>query len=262
MKKTAMLACLMLAFGAACADDLADAQKLWENKKFTEAFQAFNKLAQAGNPAAQLQLGEMYGFGEGTAEDMAQATQWLEKAQKAGVKEAAGSLDLVRRRAAHKADIAWYTDKFDGADARYEKFGCVAPDLPEVSKTIRAIKAADADIKTWRECYGRFASNLNSKAQITNTIPANVLDLMNQDEFNRASTHIGAVYTEIGTHGQAVADAITKKTDAWHKATSEYVVAYDKQNQAEMKRIQIENDIETKRLQTMNQSSIIPKITH
>ncbi|WP_395406152.1 sel1 repeat family protein [Pseudoduganella sp. UC29_106] len=259
MKKTGLLACLGLMLGTACADELGDAQMLWEKKNFAAAFQAFNRLAQAGNSAAQQQLGEMYGFGEGTNEDLGLATQWLERAVRGGSKEAPASLELVRRRAAHKADIQWYTDKFDGGDARYEKFACLAPSVPALSKTVPEIKAVDAAVGAWRECYGRFAANLNAKAAPTNTIPANVLELMNQEEFERASTHIGRVYTGIAKQAQASADEITKKMASWRKATEDYVTTYDKQNKAEMTRLQLQNDIDAKAFQNMQQTSVLPK---
>ncbi|WP_317201136.1 hypothetical protein [Janthinobacterium sp.] len=53
--KTLSLALLLCAACApAAADELADAQKLWDNKEFARAFQGFNALAGAGNSAAQL----------------------------------------------------------------------------------------------------------------------------------------------------------------------------------------------------------------
>jgi TPR repeat protein len=259
MKKTGLLVCLAIMLGTAYADELGEAQKLWENKNFGEAFKAFSKLAQAGNPVAQLQLGEMYGFGEGTKEDLAMATQWLEKAAQGGNKEASASLDLVRRRAAHKADIQRYAQKFDGGDARYEKFACASPNVPTVSKTAAEIKAVHAAVEAWRECYGRFAANLNTKTQATNTIPANVLELMNQEEFERASTHIGTVYTSIAQQAQVNADEITKNVAAWRLATEEYVTAYDKKNKAELMRLQIQNDVDAKAIYQMQQSSVLPR---
>jgi hypothetical protein len=254
MKKMGLALCLALMFGAVHADELSVAQKLWDEKNFTAAFQAFSKLAQAGNPVAQQQLGEMYGFGEGTPEDMAQATQWLQKAAQAGNKEAPGSLELVRRRAAHKADIQLYVQQFDGADARYEKFACASPNVPAKSTTNEEIKVVNAAVQVWTECYGRFATNLNAKAQVTNTIPANVVDLMNNDEFARASAHIGAVYSRIAAQGQQSSDEITRSVAAWMKATEQYVADTNNTRKAELARLQATNDQDAKANAEMVQS--------
>lgn len=253
MKKTGLMLAFVLVQCMAQADELGEAQKLWDQKNFTAAFQAFSKLAQSGNPAAQLQLGEMYGFGEGTVEDIGQATRWLEQAAKAGNKEAPASLELVRKRAAHKADIQWYVQEFDGADARYEKFACAAPVVPPLSKTNPEIQAVNAAVQAWTACYGRFAANLNAKAPVQNTIPSKVLDLMNNDEFTRASAHIGKVYTAIADQAQLSADNVTKTVAAWRQATEQYVTDYNKKTTTELRLLQTINDTDTKAISEMMQ---------
>lgn len=215
-----VLGCLAV---PAFADELADAQKLWENKQFTAAFTAFGKLAAAGNPAAQLQLGEMYGFGEGTKEDLAQARNWLEKAAKAGQPDAANSLALVNQRAARKADIGYYMDKFDGGTARYENFNCIAPTFPQVSDSKASIESVGVSIDQWKSCYTQFANNLNRVAGPEKTIPADVLNLMNNEEYQQASRHIGKTYDDIINIAQKNSSEVTANINGWVSRTGEYL---------------------------------------
>ena len=234
-----VLSCLSL---PAFADELADAQKLWDNKQFSAAFAAFSQLAAAGNPTAQLQLGEMYGFGEGTAEDLAQARNWLDKAVKSGHPEAANSLALVNQRAARKSDISYYMGKFDGGAARYENFGCKRPALPEVSASRVAIKEVTDSIKDWRDCYDKFAAHLNQVAAPEKTISADVLNLMNNEEFKQASRHIGETYEKISSMAQQEGTDFYKDVDNWMARTT-----------AHLEKVRNGQDPETRRLLAENQ---------
>jgi hypothetical protein len=64
MKKPAMrpwLFCLaMLAGGAALAEDLNEVNKLLDAKSYPQAMAMLTRLADAGNPSAQLRLGQMH----------------------------------------------------------------------------------------------------------------------------------------------------------------------------------------------------------
>jgi hypothetical protein len=146
-----------------------------------------------------------------------------------------------------------YVQQFDGADARYEKFACASPKVPAKSTTNEEIKVVNAAVQVWTECYGRFAANLNAKAQVTNTIPADVVDLMNNDEFTRASAHIGAVYSRIAEQGQQSADEITRSVAAWTKATEQYVADTNNARKAETARLQATNDQDAKAIAEMVQ---------
>lgn len=222
MGRTWFYLAFSLAAGAAHAADLATAQKQWENKQFNEAFRNFKTLAEQGVPAAQLQLGEMYGFGEGTAEDAAQAEAWLNKAIAAGQPEAQDSLALVRARAKHKNDIAAYTRDFTGEQLAYGKYGCVRPAIPEVSKRNKDVVATNEAINKWRACYGTFAERLNGALPVTNTIPPDIVKLMNNEEFQQASKLIETTYARLAGDGQLVADQVALESKAWAEKTAEY----------------------------------------
>ncbi len=62
MKKIAFSIFLLFSC-AAYADELADANKLLENKSYPQALELYKKLAQSGNAEAQFHLGERYGRG-------------------------------------------------------------------------------------------------------------------------------------------------------------------------------------------------------
>ncbi|WBS04138.1 hypothetical protein OU994_07595 [Pseudoduganella sp. SL102] len=213
---------IVLSAGPALGADLATAQKQWEAKQFSEAFRNFKVLAEGGESAAQLQLGEMYGFGEGTAEDPKQAEFWLNKALAAGQAEAKNSLALVQQRQRMKADIAAYTHNFTGQQLAYGSYGCVRPSIPEHSSTNADIARTNEAINKWRACYETFATRLNGALPVTNTIPPDIINVMNNDEFQRASTSIETVYARLAAEGQAVADQVAAENKSWADKTVQF----------------------------------------
>lgn len=224
MRKTGIVFSVMLVCGAATAEPLADAQKLWEQKNFSAAYAAFSVLAERGNADAQLQLGEMIGFGEGTREDSALAADWLKKAQAGGNPEAAASLALVRERAARKPEIARYADSFDGAALAYDKYQCVRPAIPALSTKNSEIADVNAGVNAWSACYGRFARALNQALPATRTIPADILKLMSNAEFVKADAAINSAYEKIAADAQKIANQVSADNAAWKAATEQYVV--------------------------------------
>ncbi len=233
MKKLIAGVVFALLSAAACADELADGIKAWEQRNFTQAHQIFSTLATAGNPEAQLLLGEMYGYGEGVPEDLALAERWLGQAHARGHKDAAASLGNVRQRSARKADIARYAGGVDGADLSLAKFGCAMPVLPEVSRTQVEIRATDASIRQWRACYERYAAHLGGKA-----IPADLAKLMNLVELDRAR---GAI-DKAAAAASREALAFTAATDAWYARTQQHTVSMYKQQREDSERRQRELD--------------------
>ncbi|MCC7641682.1 MULTISPECIES: tetratricopeptide repeat protein [unclassified Janthinobacterium] len=241
MKKMALAMMLIVGFNVAHGGELENAQKLWDGKEFYKAFQIFNKLAEAGDASAQLQLGEMYGFGEGTGEDPVRAEYWLKQAASKGNPEAAGSLELVKQRQARHNDIAYYTSNFDGANAAYAKFGCVRPQIPARSTTNAEVAAVNAGINTWTECYGRFIANLKNVAAPEQTIQPDVLKLMNNDEFLKSTALIGKVYGGILAQASAIEKEIGNDSVSWKNATEKF--AAENNAKVESGRMNTENEI-------------------
>ena len=244
MQKLLVLLFVSVLSGVAHADELADAMKAWEKQDFQQAHQIFSKLAKEGNAEAQLQLGEMVGFGEGVPEDSAQAEHWLKLALAGGNKDAAASLEAIKQRAAHKADIAHFVSAYDGADFKLEKFGCVKPVIPEVSKSQADIKAVSGGVTSWLACYDGFAKNLNSALPAGKAIPADIAKIMSVTELRTASSAMDKVYAGIGTDARAQAVQLIAANDAWLKRTKEYSTEYARtmQNDTDRRQREMEQD--------------------
>lgn len=150
MKK---LLCLSLMItGLAFADDVNEANKLLNAKEYGRALPIYARLAEAGNAEAQFRLGEMYWFGDGTSPDLKKAAAWFEKSAAAGNKDAAESLQALKRRETRGNEIVYWMKGFKGEDLTSGKYACAAPDIPVVSKTNSDIKKVSSDVAAWQEC--------------------------------------------------------------------------------------------------------------
>lgn len=223
MKK--LLGCILLvACASASADELADGIKAWESKDYAQAHRIFSKLAAAGNPEAQRQLGEMYGFGDGVPEDLAAARRWLEQARAGGSKDAAASLATVEQRASHKADIARYV-AYDGSDVALGHFGCVKPAIPEFSATKKEITEVNGAIANYYACYGRFARNLNDSLPPGKAIPPETAKLMNAAEFEQAKVALDKQYVRVAGDAKAELATVTAAEQSWLASTEKHAQA-------------------------------------
>jgi hypothetical protein len=223
MKKQLLVILLAACCGLAHADEYGDAIKAWENKDFAKALPVFTKLANAGNPAAQLQLGEMYGFGEGVPEDMNLANSWLKMAQANGNRDAAASIALMQERSRLKPEIVRHTTSFEGGDVKFSNFNCVRPVIPAQSSTNAEIKKVTEAVNAWMACYGRFAETLNQSLPPGKKIPAEVSKVMNAAEYALASGLMDKSYALIAATAQRDAEQIVAERDAWTAKTGEFV---------------------------------------
>ena len=235
MKKIAFSIFLLFSC-AAYADELADANKLLENKSSPQALELYKKLAQSGNAEAQFHLGEMHLYGEGVAIDAARAEQWFAQASKAGNKNADAALALIANRIKRKADIDYYVNAYDGSDVALSKFKCAAPTIPQLSKNKRQIKEVAGSVDAWMDCYNGFVSNLNSLQPSGKAIPSDIEALMNEQEFEQAKKRMDAAYARVIAECQEQAMKISAQRDAWYASTEAYVVN-------ENKKVQTENDM-------------------
>jgi uncharacterized protein YecT (DUF1311 family) len=220
-----LMALLFALSPLALADELADGLKAMERHDFTQAHAIFSKLAAAGNPEAQRQLGEMYGFGDGVPEDPAKAEEWLKRAQAGGSKDAAASLQAVHQRATRKADIAYYVSKYDGAELSLAKHGCVRPNFPERSETKGEMKKISAAMTEWLACYKGFANDLGAAMPAGKAIPEDVANLMSASEFAAAQARMNQVYAAMAADAKKQATELIAANDAWVKQTESYVKA-------------------------------------
>ena len=79
-----IILCLLLAHGAAHANPLDEATKLYENGQYDAAAKQLQPLAEAGDAAAQHKLSVMYFYGRGVPENETQAMQWARRSADSG----------------------------------------------------------------------------------------------------------------------------------------------------------------------------------
>ncbi len=222
MKRLFLIAGL-LACSAVHADGLSDANALFKNKAYPAALAAYTKLAAAGNVEAQQHLGEMYLYGEAGAIDEAKAQQWFGKAAAKGNAVAIASLELIRQRGLRRADIAYWTTTYDGAELTSGKFACAAPRIPPVSKQANEIERVQNAINKWQACYNGFAQNLNAASPLVKQIPADLVKLMNAAETERARVHLATVQENLSAEAKVGAQLVLADVDVWRGATEAYV---------------------------------------
>ena len=228
--------------GAAFADDLSDANKALAAKSYPQALQLYTKLAAAGNAEARFRLGEMYWYGQGVAVDRAKGDALFAQAAAAGIADAKGAMGRTAQRAARSADIAHWTEKYDGADLTSGKYRCDRPAMPAMSKSNAEIAATNAAYNAWTTCYNGMIANLSDAMPPGKRIPADVLDLMTEAEFDKARAHLDRVYAKVADSAQAGAAEVVAQHGAWEKATVAFVADSNKQvaGRARMEKEQLE----------------------
>lgn len=260
MRSTICVLLLVLS-GAAMADDLADAEKALAAKAYPQALQVFGKLAAAGNPQAQLRLGEMYWYGEGVALDRAKGDALFAQAAASGNPDAVAARKLSAQRASNGTAIAYWTGGYDGADLTAGKYNCVAPAIPAVSNTNVEIKATNEAVVQWRQCYNEFVANLNAGLPAGKRIPAEVVVVMSEPETQQARAHIEKVYGTVLGKAQADADAVMARHAAWQIATTASVDAQNRMAEERTKQFLIEQDIAERARQAARAAVPMPTMT-
>lgn len=220
---------LLAACGFARADDLGEAERLLQAKSYGKALPVYQRLADAGNPAAQMRLGEMYWFGDGVKSDLAKARQWFERSAAGGNVDAAASLASLKRRETRGAEITYWTRTYQGEDMVSGKFACQPPELPAVSRTKAEIQAVEQELKAWHDCYNGFVAHLNASLPPGKRIPGDVLDMMTPTEGLQAQKHLDGVYARLGKKAQQDAAAFNAREAAWTRATETYVQNHTEQ---------------------------------
>ncbi len=223
MKKAVLYLSVLLFAGAAHADELADANALFQKKAYPQALQLYTKLANNGNAEAQVQLGQMYWYGEAGAVDDAKADAWFRKAAAKGNKTAVAALEVMKQRTVRRADIDYWLSGYDGADLKSGKFRCVAPRIPAVSKVNEEITAVASRVEAWQNCYNGFAENLNASVPLVKRIPPDVSVLMNQPELEKSRVYLEEVYARIAEEAKVSAKLVLADFGAWRSATDKYV---------------------------------------
>ena len=222
MKKYLFVLSLLVS-GMAAADPIADANALFAKKSYPQAMQAYTKLANAGNAEAQLHLGEMHLYGEAGAVDLEKAEAWFKKSAAKGNKTAIAALDMMKRREERRADIEYWSSKYDGAELKSGKYRCAAPRIPALSKQNDEIDAVGAKVAAWQTCYNGFVENLNASSPLTKLIPKDIADLLTKDETEKATAHLVQVQANLSEEATVASKLFLADFAAWRSATDKYV---------------------------------------
>jgi len=247
MKKLMAAALMAVLAGAVRADDLADGIKAWESQDFAKAHKLLGKLAESGNPEAQLMVGEMYGYGEGVPENMATAEMWISKAKANGHKDAGESLNTMKQRVAHKKDIAYYVSGYNGADVKLEKYGCVKPVFPKESRTQNDIKAVQLAMDAWSACYENFGRGLAAAQPAGKAIPTDVAKVMSLAELQQARSAMDKAYVAVAADGDKQAREVIGAHDKWVANTKEWTIAMQQKTKNDLEQRNRERDDLTQR---------------
>lgn len=223
-----LLVCLPLLLGhVASASELSDANALLEKKAYPQALQLYAKLANAGNPEAQLHLGEMYWYGEAGAIDLVKADAWFRRAAAKGNKTAVAALEVMRQRELRRADLDYWISKYDGADLTSGDFRCPVPRIPAVSKENQEIESVAARMALWQQCYNGFVRNLNAAAPLVKRIPPDVVKLFNEQELEKVTSHLAEVHARLTEDAKVTAKLVLADFGAWRSATDAYVAEHN-----------------------------------
>lgn len=222
LKKHLFCVALLLA-GAAHADELADANALFDKKAYPQALQLYAKLANAGNADAQQHLAAMYWYGEAGAVDEAKAEAWFRKSAAKGNKVAIASLGVMKQRVERRADIDYWVAKYDGSELRSGQLRCPLPRFPSVSKQNDEIDRVTNNMKVWQDCHNRFVANLNQATPLIERIPPDIGKLMNKDEMERATAHMEQVQANLAEDARVGSKLVLADFDVWRSATTAYV---------------------------------------
>ncbi|WLI87737.1 sel1 repeat family protein [Massilia sp. R2A-15] len=214
---------LIAGAATACAADLSDAAKALNGKDYRQALALYTQLANAGNPEAELRLGEMYWYGEGAPLDREKGDALFAKAAAAGHPGAVAATRLTGQRQQRLADISYWTTGYDGADLVAGEFNCVQPKAPDVSRTKSEIGKVSAAFEAYRACYNGFISNLESVLPPAKRIPEDIALLMSEQELGQAREHLGKVYAAVAEHGKQTAAQVMASREAWMLQTTAYL---------------------------------------
>lgn len=219
-----LLLCLALAVSsAAFAGELEDAQALFDKKDYAGAMKVYTRLANAGNPAAQQLLGQMYWYGEAGTVDEAKAKELFEKSAAKGNKVAAESLVVMAQRVTRRAEIDYWIKGYDGADLQSGEFRCPAPRIPAVSKINEEIDRVNKAVTSWQDCYNRMVTNLNSQSPLSKRIPPEIARLMTKQETEASNAYLEQVRQNIAEGAKVNSKMVLADFAAWRSQTEAFI---------------------------------------
>ena len=119
---TIILAFLMMLCSPVAAQDLQKGNAAYQAGDYVTAIQEWTPLAEAGDAAAQYNLGIMYDYGEGVLQDYAEAFKWWRLAADQGMADAQYNLGNMYRQGQgvpqdYAEAVKWFRLVADQGDA-------------------------------------------------------------------------------------------------------------------------------------------------
>ncbi len=155
--------------------------------------------------------------------DPVKAESLLKKAAGKGNKDAAAALETMKQREARKADIEYWTSKYDGSEFFSGKHRCPAPRIPAISKQDDEVKSVTAKMLAWETCFNATAVEFGASNPLTKRIPADVAALMTKEETEKAKVHLEAVFSSVNERLKVAAKLVMADFGAWTEATAGYI---------------------------------------
>ena len=133
--------------------------------------------------------------------------------------------DEQSARLARRAEIDYYTSRYEGADIAFGQFNCRQPPVPmRLSTPAGGMEAARA-LAAWHGCYQRFLANYNAALPIGKTIPSDLADLMTDDEMRAAQAHMSQVFVRVASEAQRQADAVALAQTALERSRDDVALS-------------------------------------
>lgn len=114
--------CVFAMAGQALADSFSDAKRAYDAGNYAEAVKLFKPLADKGNALAQINLGLMYGKGQGVTQDFQESMKWYRLAAEQGNAQAQTNIGVMYSNGQgvpqdYKEAAKWYRLAAEQGDA-------------------------------------------------------------------------------------------------------------------------------------------------
>jgi TPR repeat protein len=184
-------------------------------------------MAEAGNAAAQLRLGEEYLYGQGVANDPEEAFTWLRKAADAGARDAQYHVARMYYEGAGvnrdlRAMFTWLTRAADGGDERaqylmgkmYQQGQVVGQDLSQAAAWYR--RATERGMPVAQYALGRLYRH-GAGVEQDHAQAARLFHAAAEKGHAAAQFNLGLMYE----HGQGVPQNVREAFNWFHKAAKQ-----------------------------------------
>ncbi|MEO7496837.1 MAG: hypothetical protein ABIT83_19440 [Massilia sp.] len=142
--------------------------------------------------------------------------------------EAAAPVDAAKPAATPeagklRADIEYWTSKYDGNDLRGGANRCPVPRIPAVSKQNEEIIKVVKNYEAWQACHKAYLDKLQGEAPLTKRIPPAVAKQMSEAETAQSATYLKGVHEQLVADAGINAGMVQADYAAWRSSTNNYI---------------------------------------